>query len=224
MARKKNNKPIDLSPMPQSASALVLNNDVTILDKKDTEIETFAKSILRELNGGTNEIHRLAFESDPLTHNIYSGVYKQRLRLLPPYVIKRIAIQDDLVASIVLVRQNQMSAFGVPRPDRFSNGFVIEPKLRVLEQIEKEEPEAKIKRKQELQKRIADATKVLLNCGYTDGIPDSDRLSFTQYLAQSARNAVLMGMISTEIMYRDLPNGNKKFHAFRVIDAGTIYK
>jgi hypothetical protein len=31
-------------------------------------------------------------------------------------------------------------------------------------------------------------------------------------------------MIATEVIWRDLPNGDKKFHSFRIIDAGTIFK
>jgi hypothetical protein len=39
-------------------------------------------------------------------------------------------IQDDLVAAIVRARETQSGAFGRPRPDRFSTGYIIEPKRR----------------------------------------------------------------------------------------------
>lgn len=194
-------------------------------DSDDEEPTDFVKSILNELNGSKNSIHRLAFTTNPNHTTSFSGLYKPRLRLLPPYVLKRIAIQDDLVAAIIQARQNHVSAFGRPRPNRFSNGFTIEPKQIALAAIEAEKDESlKVQKKDELRKRINDATKMILNCGHTSGWDENDRLSFPQYLSQSVRNMLVCGMLATEVIWRDLNNGCKKFYGFRVIDAGTIYR
>jgi hypothetical protein len=65
----------------------------------------------------------------------------------------------------------------------------------------------------------------MVTCGNTKGWKDKDRLTFAQYLGMSARNAVIVGRIATEIVYvMDPATGEKQFHSFRPIDAGTIYR
>lgn len=192
--------------------------------KKGKEPDTLVKSILNKLNGEEGSIERLAFETDPST-NTYNGLYKQKLRLLPDKVLKRIAIQDDLVASIVQARQNQGSAFGRPRPDRFSTGFVIEAHQSTLEAIESEPDEQKKQAmKKQLRERIATVTKRLLTCGSTKGWGDEDLLTFPRYLSMSIRNALVVGRLATEVIRVVGEDGKKHFHSFRVIDAGTIYR
>lgn len=188
---------------------------------------TLEKSIGRLLDR-QGDAERLAFESDP-TVGKWGGIFKQKQRLLPDRLLKRIAIQDDLVASIVQARQNQISAFGRPRPDRFSTGFVIEARQETLERIESiQDEEEKRRGKRELQQRIARASKRLMTCGdeSLDLRGVQDRLTFPQYLFMSARNAVVLGRIATEIIYRVDPNAadKRRFAGFRVIDAGTIYR
>jgi hypothetical protein len=91
--------------------------------------QTLVKSILNVLDaGGKNTVERLAFETDPSLKNQYSSLYYAKQRLIPDTILKRISIQDDLVASITNARSNHLSAFGRPRPDRFSLGFVIDAK------------------------------------------------------------------------------------------------
>jgi hypothetical protein len=45
-------------------------------------------------------------------------------------MLKRIAIQDDLVAAIVNMRAAQIQSFGRPQPDKYSTGFKIVPTRR----------------------------------------------------------------------------------------------
>lgn len=189
--------------------------------------ETLEKAILKKLNSG--EVERLAFESDPSASNKFHSLWKVKARLIPDKLLKRIAIQDDLVASIVQARVNHMSAFARPRPDRFSTGFVIEPLQSAIEAIEKiDDPKEKQARKDELQKRIARAQDLFLTCGKPnlDLAGNQDILTFPQYMAMSVRNAIVVGRIATEILYqKELgPDGKKQFAGFRVIDAGTIYR
>lgn len=190
----------------------------TSLAKKEGEPTPLVKSILNVLNGSQDSIERLAFETDPSVVNQYHSVYKAKLRLIPDAYLKRIAIQDDLVAAIVQARSNQMSAFGRPRPDRFSTGYIIEPKVGVVDKLDEEQ-------KEELDRRIEAAIKKLGTCGETKGWDDADKLTFAQWLSMSSRNAIIVGRLATEIIWvMDEKTGKKKFHSFRPIDAGTIFK
>ena len=83
------------------------------------QVSPLIKSMLAAMKEGEERIQGLAFERDPTTNNEYGAIYRQKTRLIPDFLLKRVAIQDDLVASIINARSNQMSAFGRPQPDRF---------------------------------------------------------------------------------------------------------
>jgi hypothetical protein len=180
------------------------------------EKPSLVKSIKQFLDG-KDEITRLAFESDPSRTNVYQGLYRTKMRLLPDWILKRISIQDDLVATIINARQNQMSAFGRALEDQFGFGFAIEPKKGVLDNCSEEQSK-------ELQDRIEKATELLVGCGNRDGWGEEDRQSFVQWLYMSTRYALVVGRCATEVIWVDTLDGEKKFHSFRVIDAGTIYR
>jgi hypothetical protein len=188
---------------------------IEIIDKK--EPPSLSKSILNVLNGSSDSIERLAFEVDPATVNQYQGLYRQKMRLIPDNLLKRIAIQDDLVAAIIQARQNHVSSFGRPRPDRYKTGFIIEPKTGVLDKLDKEQKET-------LTQRITEATEKFYTCGATRGWADNEALTFSEWLSMSTRNALVVGRIATEIIWVNHADGTKSFHSFRNIDAGTIYQ
>lgn len=178
---------------------------------------SLSKSIMNLLDGEGDTIERLAFEKDPTINLTYQSLYRIKQRLLPDDVLKRISIQDDLVAAICNARSNQVSAFGRPQPDRFSTGFKIEPEPGLMDGMDEEE-------KKLFQKRIAQLEKKLLTCGDTAGYRDQDALTFGQFLYMAGRNACVFGRIAIEAIYKDTMDGTKKFHSFRPIDAGTIFK
>lgn len=186
---------------------------------KGSYIPPMIKSIIDAL-GETDhkEVHRLAFEINPDNSNKSAYIYRPKVRLLPDELLKKIAIQDDLVAAIVLARANHMESFGRPRPDRTATGFVIEPNTGVVDGMTEGEKGA-------LDKRIASAVRRLTHCGKTSGWDDHERLTFSQWLKMSSRNALIVGRIATEILWTDDPNDSSKkvFHSFRPMDAGTIY-
>lgn len=193
------------------------------LASQKKEPPSLMKSVMNAL--GKDEVVRLAFETDPTLNNQYQSLYKTKMRLLPDKILKRIAIQDDLVACIVQARMNQMSAFGRPRPDRFSDGFVIELREEAKERLDSIEDTAEKERmNNEVQQRIAKVTKRLMSCGDPDALGEDDTLSFPEYIAESVRNAIVCGRLSTEVIWSDGPDGKKHFSCFRVIDAGTIYR
>ena len=189
-------------------------------EPKDDEKPTLVKSILNVLDGGPggkNTIERLAFETDPSISNQYSSLYRAKLRLIPDIILKRISIQDDLVAAIVNARSNHVAAHGRARPDRFSVGFVIDPQPGVLDKMNEEQTK-------ELQDRIDAMVKKLSTCGETKGWGDNDRMTFAQFLYMTTRDAMTVGRIAVEVIYVVGRDGQRRPHSFRPIDAGTIYR
>lgn len=171
------------------------------------------KAVMNQLNGPANTIERLAFEIDPTSNNNYATIYRPKSRLLPNDIIKRISIQDDLVASIIQMRANQVSAFGRPQPDRHSSGFRIDL-------LDSENETLDDREKDELNKKIAKVEKLLLSCGRTDSLSQDDTLNFSQYLYITTRDILRFGRLATEAVW---DRGNN-FHYFKPIDAGTIYR
>lgn len=192
------------------------------LNKSESEEEkdypSLIKSVLNVVNQGT--IQRISFTADPTSINNYGHIYIPKLRLIPDNILKRIPIQDDLVASIVQLRCNQAATFAVPRKDRFSPGYVIEANTGVIDSM-KDKPDALM----QFHQRIESATAKLNTCGETKGWNDLERCSFATWMRLSTRNALTVGRLATEILWVTDPATNKKkFHSFRAIDAGTIYR
>jgi hypothetical protein len=187
--------------------------------KTTGEPMTLTKSIVNILNhGGENSIERLAFETDPSQVNQYQGLFKAKVKLLPDIVLKRIMIQDDLVAAIVNARANQLATFGRKRETRHDFGFVIELNKGIEDKLNDQQMQA-------LQQRIEAAEQKFETCGSTRGWDDEEALTFSQYLAMSTKNAVGLGRIATEVIWTtNRATGKKEFHSFRAIDAGTIYR
>ncbi len=210
--KKKSTISMDMTnPFPELSK-----KEMDAYQKKIENENPLVKSVLNLLNGPGQTIERLAFEQDPDQHNQYLSIYKTKIKLLSDDILKRIAIQDDLVASIVQARGSMMSSFGRPQPDRFSTGYKIEPMPGLIDKMSLDEKKA-------LQKRIAKCESALLTCGTTNGWKDSESLDFGQFLYMSARDAVTFGRIATEVVYSG-PENQKKFHSFRPIDAGTVYR
>lgn len=187
------------------------------IKKTKKEPVTLAKALLTQLDGGEDSIQRLSFQTDPGQNNSYASVYRAKQRLIPDDILKRLAIQDDLVASITNTRASQVASFGRPQPDRHSTGFKVIPDESYIEGLDAE-------KKQDLEKRIADLEKRIVTCGPTAGWSISDSLSFSQFLLTTTKNAVTVGRIAVELSERLDPSGEKVFAGFRPIDAGTIYK
>ncbi len=191
------------------------------LKKYDAQVaksSPLVKSVLDLLNGGAENqsVERLAFETDPGKTNVYHSIYRYKLWLLPNEILKRLSIQDDLVASITTARSTQISSFGRPQPDRFSTGYKIEPAPGEVDKMTKTEKEA-------LQEKIADVERRLLTCGRPTGYDSFDlykELNFSQCLHILARQAVIFGSIAVELVQ----DRQGKFHSFRPTDAGTIYR
>lgn len=208
---------------PQFTVVLADPNSTPVEDLKKVEggdgnQTPLVKSILNVLNGGANDsIERLAFEQDPAANNSYQSVYKAKNKLIPDMYLKRIAIQDDLVAAILNARANQMFSFGRERKDRFSTGFEISLNREVEDSLNDEQ-------KKKVQEGIKKLNKSLLTCGQNAGWSDKEQMSFSQFLYMITRNGLTVGRIAVEVIWvQDATTGKRKFHSFRPIDAGTIY-
>ena len=232
---KKKTMEQDLSPLARSMITAVVGEErlskkerepkiPSLLDgdpgRDQKEPPSLVKSIINVLNGNKEDsIERLAFETDPSQINTFGALYRAKLKLLPDGILKRIAIQDDLVAAVLNVRSNHLASFGRPRPNRHEIGYVIEPRPGVLDDCENN-------KKDEVRNRIKRAVELFSTCGSTEGWADTmEKSRFSQYLYMSTRNALTCGRIATEAIYvTDAQSGEKKFHSFRAMDGGTIYR
>lgn len=208
------------------AMVMVDQTDPADLKKKEEAPPTrsrygdtpLTKSILNVLNGGNTEsVERLAFEEDPTHHNHYSSLYRVKQILIPDILLKRISIQDDLVAAIINTRARQVAAFGREQDDRFSTGYKIEPKPGLTEKWSKEE-------KDQLQDRIDSVVERLFTCGSDKHIEDKDKMSLSEFMYQITRDGLICGRFAVEIVWAYDPSTSKKvFHRFRPVDSATIY-
>lgn len=183
--------------------------------KSSIQVPPLVEKILHSLNGNGRDdsVERLAFETNPINSTQYQSIYRAKLRGLPDYLLKRVAIQDDLIGAIDGVRCNQSFAFGRPRENRFKLGFEIKPIEGILD-------EQDVDRKELVQKRIAAAVKKFYHCGSEEGISLEERLTLPEFLYRTTHNAIILGRIAVEI----IKDHEEKFHSFRPIDSGTIYK
>lgn len=175
-----------------------------------------SKSIMNSLNSG-NEIVRLAFEVEPSNANNTGGIWRQKLRGVPDIILKRIAVQDSLVACIVRQRQNHVSTFGRPRVDRHSFGYTIDPNTGLLDTLDQ-------KGRLDLNEQIKRAVARFATCGSTENLADEHQKTFSEYLSLIVRSGLVNGRFATEILQTTDPSTSKKsFHHFAAVDAGTIY-
>lgn len=179
------------------------------------------KSVMNALDGPEDSLERLAFERDPQRITEYAGIYRPKLQGVPDALLKRMAIQDDLVAAVVHTRSNHVAQFGRKQADRHQKGFKFVPEKGVEDKLDDDG-------KRRLTERIERAEKLLATCGHTNGWSEQEKCSFPEFLYMQARNCVVVGRMATEVVWtpdpQDPTNAEKrKFHSFRPTDAGTIY-
>ena len=207
------------APEPQNYMSMMMDTPI------EAPSPNIAKSIMRGLGMSTLEkpADRLSFETDPL-RTYWSSVFVPIENLVPNAIKKRISVQDSLVAQCVLLRTNQIAAFFRPRPQRSSNGYIMEITPEVAAEIEEiEDTKEREAQKKAIQKRIARASKLIMTCGEVD---ETDRQTFKQFAKKTTRDAIVIGSMAVEFIYKDLPDvlGGRQFSRFRAIDAGTIYR
>lgn len=202
-----------------SISVQFADPNTTTIQVADGETPTLAKSLLNVLNGGPGHtVERLAFETNPSVNNTYAAIFRNKIKLLPDTFLKRIAIQDSLVAAIVNARAAMIQSFGRPQPDRHSTGFKIEPLDGLFEKMDEAQ-------KADFQKRVDTLQKKIVTCGSTANLKADDHMTFAQFLGMCTRNAVVVGRVAVEVISAlNEQTGEMEVHSYRPIDAGTIYK
>jgi hypothetical protein len=191
------------------------HNDLAKAEEKHESLEKSVLNSLDSLKRG-EKIHRIAVMEDPSNRN-FQTLWKPKRNLLPDDVLKKISVQDSLVSAIWMARANHLTVFGRELQDRFSLGYILMPRKGVMEK-------ATDSQKEELRSRIKNATKLLGTCGFTEGWSRGEQESLPVYLYKQAKNALINGRFATEIIYTRKMDGTRVFHAFRSVDAGTIYK
>lgn len=201
---KKDEKPYDIN------TSLVKKRSVWTISVTPEDEEELNK---REYDDFDKRVTRLGFIGNPYkTDSTLTGLYYIKPAGLPEPILKRISTTDSLVGSILLSRQKQVSQFGRRQEDRLSLGFGLIPDKRVFDKMSKED-------KEDIERRIEKACKLLETCGKTDGWLRTERMNLSRWLEESARSALIVGRIATEIIVDD----DGLFHSFRPLDAGTIF-
>jgi hypothetical protein len=163
----------------------------------------------------------LAFSELPAPQANFLGLFKPRIRLLPPELIKTIRITDHLVAAILRTRGNIMKLYGHLRRDRFDVGMEIEIKPEFLKILTPDQYK-------KVAERVKRLEKILLNCGHTEGLEHQDQMTLGEFLSTQTINGLSFGSHGTEIIYdreaQPDANGNFPFHRFRPVDVATIYR
>lgn len=190
------------------------NNAILKNAGKDYQMADLIKSAVGSANKKSSS-PRLAFTEQPNQVDHYAGVFKTKRGLLPDSVIKQIRVQNHLIAGILRARGNHLSMFGHVRKDRFDIGIEVDIKAELKDYIE---PEQMV----QVQQRISEFTKLLVNCGSTEGLKEEEKMTLSEYLDLSVRNGLAFGRFATEVVYSD--SDNEDFNRFRAVDAGTMYK
>ena len=167
------------------------------------------------------QMQRMAFETDPINVSAsWGSIYRLKSNLTPDHVIKRIIGPqgDDLVCQILQARSNHISSFGRPRSSRFAIGFEFEE----MKEVDIDENDKEFEQRKE---KLSHLKEVMWNCGYK-GIDDAYfHPNLSQFLKMITRDGLGYGRFAVEFIWAiDAKTGQKKCHAFRSVDAGTIYR
>ncbi len=163
--------------------------------------------------GRTQSFNQKGFDYDPNKPNAFQGLYRQRDQLLPYYVIKQLAENDDLLAIILQARGMQLSQFGHVQTDRHKIGYKISYRDKKSMSLSQEDRTA-------LNARIEKVRNLFYTCGHTTGLKNFEQKTFPQFLKEVARAALLSGAAPIEIV----KDQEGRFHHFKCLDFGTIYK
>jgi len=192
-------------------------SDVFEAQEQLTKSEPLLKQLVDDLDSFQAErisYNRKSFTLDPLKADTYYGLYRRRDNLIPYFVLKQLADNDSLVATILNTRASQISAFGHPQVNRHDVGY------KICFRNEKIEDSLSSEDKQVLMERMDRCRDLFYHCGQIEGFKLSERQHLPTFLKETVRSALLFGFNGTEIIRNEI-SGN--FCGFRNVDAGTIY-
>lgn len=159
---------------------------------------------------------QLSFDVDPNKQDgALSSIFRRRQNLIPVDILKRLRDTEELIGGVILpVRARQMLMFSRPRANRFDVGFAVNIKPEAISHLTEEQVE-------QLKKEAIPALReMLVNCGRTDGLKDTERQGLGQFLMSTIEDALLGGSFAAEIR----KDGKGDFHSWRSVDALTIHQ
>ena len=216
MAEENNNKPKQKVVLDSLQKIQDEYNEQTVKNSGSDLNQEMMKSLIHHATGSARKgrhIPRLAFAENPTAYDNYAGIYKIKKGLIPDPILKQIRVQNFLVAAILRARANTLSMMAHVRKDRFDVGIEVDVKEEFKDHIE---PEQMVK----INERIDRFTKILINCGHTDGLDANDKMTLPDFLYSQVQNGLGLGRFSTEIVFKD--DDHEEFHRFRPTDVGTI--
>ncbi len=212
MADNKKNTPLlALDPSIQKEVDELIKTEVN--DQNDKKLVKFLVDTVDENKYSRSQFVSKGYDYDPNNPRAYEGLYRRRDQLLPYYVVKQLAENDDLLAIILQTRGNQLSQFGHIQTDRHKIGYKLSYRDNKVMALSPE-------KRKELAERVAKIRNLIYNCGHTHGLKNFQQKTFPQFLKEVARAALLVGFAPVEIV----KDQKGDFHHFKVLDFGTIYR
>lgn len=214
--------PQDISEQSGLSSLENAINQNTLSPEMLFKGESPLQQLIKQTTGSAKKkAPSLAFTELPAPQSNFLGLFKPRIRLLPPELIKAIRVTDHLVAAILRTRGNIMKLYGHLKKDRFDVGLEVEIKPEILKILTPDQYG-------KIVERIKRLEKLLLNCGHDEGLEQQDRMTLADFMGIQTTNGMSFGSHGTEIIYdrsgEPDENGRFPFHRFRPVDVATIYR
>ncbi len=203
------------SSLPQNIDASPVATDRRDEQEANKKMKSLISQLADDTTKTTKKVPRIAFIDSPRRSKNNSDLYKRKTSTLPNATIKRIRVQNFLIAAVLKVKGSQVFLMGNEKKNRFDIGF----KFKIKEEYKKY---LNIEQTERVNERIRKVKDVLLNCGRNANIEDDDRMTFAEFLSLQVQNGFSFGYFNTEFIYSD--DSNRVLNRFRPVDAGTIYK
>ena len=147
---------------------------------------------------------------DPLELNSSLGFRNKSFSL--SYDVLRAMGRTHVIKAIIETRKTQVSAYCQPQSDKYSTGFVIQPKRKFTQLNNDEEITDSQK------KRIDELIEFLLNGGSVDNFWESE--PFDVFVGKLVEDSLVLDQACAEVVR----NNNGEPCEFKAVDSGTIRK
>ena len=146
---------------------------------------------------------------DPLSTNTGLGYQDKSMKI--SFAMLRQMGRVPVIKSIIGLRINQITKFAQPQADKYSTGFIIRPKKKVMGG----DGEYKLSKEQEA--KINDITEFILNCGVNEVDPYSHE-GFETFLSKILKDS----LECDQGCFQLTPNLSDDLFSFEAVDGATI--
>ena len=146
---------------------------------------------------------------DPLSTNTGLGYQDKSMKI--SFAMLRQMGRVPVIKSIIGLRINQITKFAQPQEDKYSTGFIIRPKKKVMNG----EGEYKLSKEQE--QKINDITEFILNCGVSEVDPYSHE-GFETFLSKVLKDS----LECDQGCFQLTSNLSDDLFSFEAIDGTTV--